>query len=246
MDRFSILSANFNKLAFIQQSIKSVLDQSFKNWEYIIIDDFSDDGSYEYLQTLKDDRIQVIRNTERKYCSSCYATALRSATGTICGILDADDTLVPEAIEKIVGLYKKFPVMDFIYTQHFWCDVALKNCRTGLSARPREKLSLADMAKKGIHCFSHWRTFRRALADKQELFPDGLRYSVDKSLGFNLEEVGRGGFYPERLYYYRYYKGNMSRVFAAEQKKTTLQLAKQHLRKRENLGIKIQPIVLLR
>jgi glycosyltransferase involved in cell wall biosynthesis len=246
MAKFSILSANYNKLPFIKQSVQSVLAQTHKNWEYIIVDDNSTDGSYEYLQSIQDERIKIIKNVERKYCSSCYSLALKKASGGICGILDSDDTLVPDAISKVMGMYKKHTEIDFIYTQHFWCDAELRKCRTGLSARPREKLSLAHMAKRGIHCFSHWRTFKRVLAEKQELFPDGLKYSVDKSLGFLLEEVGRGGFYPEHLYYYRYYPGNMSKVFAAEQKQTTLKLSKQHLKNRENLGIKVQPIVIVR
>ena len=139
--------------------------------------------------------------------------------------------------------YNSHPDIDFIYTQHFWCDKSMNKIRTGLSSPPKKKKSLAEMANSGRHCFSHWRTFRLSLADKGIIFPEGLEVSVDKNMGFILEELGKGGFLPKKVYFYRYYRGNMSLLQGSRQKVTTKALSKQRIARRQVEGIKVYPVV---
>ncbi len=241
--KISILTACFNKAKYIMPCINSILDQSYPNWELIVVDDCSTDNSWEILKKIKDNRITILRNEKRVFCSSSYARALDCATGDVVGIVDGDDMLTKKAAEMIIKRYQRHPEIDHIYTQFHWCDKHLKKCRTGLSALPKTGKSLADMVLAGRHCYSHWRTFRRKLAAKGTLFPKGLEVSVDKNLGFTLEEFGRGAFLPKKLYFYRYYHGNMSLVKPEQQKETTLALARAHRRKRKELNIRVFPII---
>lgn len=243
MCKFSILTACHNKHKFIKECVASVQGQDDSDWEHIIIDDCSTDGSYEYLSGIKDKRVKVFRNKDRMYCSSTYAKALKHATGEVCGILDGDDALRPKAIRVVKERYLSHPKLGFIYTQHFWCNVNLSKSRTGLSRCPKKKQSLAEAAKAGRHCFSHWRTFRTGLREKGVLFPEGLKVSVDKNLGFALEEIAQGAFLPKKLYFYRYYKGNMSLVQGGIQKATTRQLAAERLKYRKKEGILTYPVI---
>lgn len=231
MSKFSILTACHNDYRFIKQCANSILGQSYDNMEWIVVDDCSDDGSWEYLSSIDDSRVKVMRNASRMHCSSTYDVALKNSTGDICGIVDGDDALVDNAINKIVKKYRRNPSLGYIYTQHYWCDKKLKERRRGLSSFPG-KLSFAELAKKGRHCFSHWRTFRSKLASKVTLFPEGLRFAVDKNMGFVLQSIAKGGFYDEPLYRYRYYKGNMSLTNARDQKRVWMSLAQKYARKR--------------
>lgn len=243
MSKFTILVACYNKQKFIKECVSSVFDQTYSDWECVIVDDCSTDGSYEYLQTLTDPRFKVIRNESRRFCSSTYAEALKHATGDICGILDGDDALSKKAMSVVAKRYDLHPDIDFIYTQHFWCDKSLQNKRAGLSSAPKGGRSLAQMVNTGRHCFSHWRTFRLSLADKGVIFPEGLEVSVDKNMGFALEELGRGAFLPKKVYFYRYYRGNMSLVQGGRQKRTAKDMAKQRLCRRQANDIKVHPII---
>ncbi len=240
--KFTILTACYNKQKFIKQCIDNVTAQKYDNWELIVVDDCSTDGSFDILSTYQDGRIKIIQNSERKLCSSTYAEALKHATGDICGILDGDDVLDEKAMSVVAKRYRDHPKIDFVYTQHHWCDVNLNVQRSGLSARPRKRKSLAQMAKAGRHCFSHWRTFRLKLARKGIIFPEGLEVSVDKNMGFALEELGRGAFLAKRLYYYRYYRGNMSLVQGGNQKSTTKAMAIERIRLRSEKGITVYPV----
>lgn len=242
--KVSILTACFNNANFLDDCIKSVISQSYGDFEWIIVDDCSSDGSIDRLHSIKDKRVKVLRNTKRSFCSSSYAIALRHSTGSICGILDADDMLVNSAIKTIVELYTKYSNIGYIYTQHHWCDRNMKIIRKGLSSMPIKRMSFVESAllsKK--HCFSHWRTFRKCLSEKSVIFPEGLSYAVDKNMGFVLEEISSGGFYNHCLYYYRYHKANMSLKFPGKQKETWVSLAKQFREKRNKQALKIYPVI---
>ena len=223
--------------------VNSIIQQTYPDWEMIVVDDCSSDQSWNLLKEVRDKRVRILRNEKRIYCSSTYARALEEATGDIVGIVDGDDVLAKKAMEVILKRYRRHPEIDHIYTQFHWCNKHLKKSRTGLSALPKKGKSLADMVLAGRHCYSHWRTFRRHLASKGTLFPEGLEVSVDKNLGFVLEELGRGAFLPKKLYFYRYYNGNMSLVQPEQQKETTIKLAKKHRKKRKKSNIKVFPII---
>lgn len=210
--KFSILTATYRTEKYIKEAIDSVLKQTYADWEMIILNDCSDDKSHEIAQecAVGNDKIRVYKNEKRMHCADTYQKLLELSTGDICGVLDGDDTLVPNAIERIVGLYEKYPRLGFIYTQSWWCTGELVPKRKGLSRLP-ERGQLLFMGMRQKHCYSHWRTFRTALREKRKpLFEKGLKCSVDKSLGYVLEELAPGGFLDECLYNYRYHRENMS------------------------------------
>jgi len=244
--KISILTACRNKISFIKKCVQSVSAQQYNAWEHIIVDDCSTDGSFEYLSSITDPRVTVVRNDDRKYCSSSYAKILMLATGEICGILDGDDVLDPTAMNIIHKKYVNNPHIDYIYTQHNWCDKSLLVRRKGLSSAPKQGKSLAQSCLDGRHCFSHWRTFRTKLREKGIMFPEGLEVSVDKNMGFALEEMGRGAFLPKSLYYYRYYKGNMSLVQGRRQKADTLNMASKHIANRKQHNIMVYPVITIK
>lgn len=242
--KFSILTASSNNRRFLDQYFQSVLAQQHPDLEIIFVDDCSNDGSLEFARSISDPRLQVFSNDSKKYCSGTYAAALSHATGEACGIVDADDVLAVGAVEKIVQLYQKYPEVLYIYTQHHWCDENLTIQRKGVSGLP--KVSFAGSARRGGHAFSHWRTFLKKASDKAVLFPPGLRYSVDKKMGFVLEELGEGGFHPEPLYYYRYYHGNMSLTASKEQRVNTMSMAIEHEKKRKHRKARNYPVRVVR
>lgn len=241
--KFSILTACYNNKRFLPTLVKSVFSQSSSDWEWIIVDDASSDGSWDVLKEIKHKNVKLFRNEKRMYCSSTYARSLRESTGVYCGVLDADDALAPHAVKTILRKYKEHTGVAYIYTQHSWCDTGLRRLKSGLSSAPPDGLTMAEAASMNKHCFSHWRTFRRSVvSDVDFLFRPGLQFAVDKAMGFSLEELGVGAFLPKELYKYRYYKGNMSLTCANEQRKTWRSLAQEYLDRRRKDGIKAFPI----
>jgi len=237
MANFSILTACYNNKQFLKEYFNSVLSQG-DDVEIVFVDDCSTDGSWEFANQYRSDpRVKLFRNDKRLYCSSSYKRALLESTSPICGVVDADDALVKKAVKIISRVYSSYPHVGYIYTQHWWCNNNLKLLRQGISSRPKRK-SFAELAPK--HYFSHWRTFRKITVLNYNVFPDGLKYAVDKYLGFVLETISLGGFYPVCLYKYRYHKGNMSLTSAKKQKMSCIAMSKSFLSKKHYSVIKVQ------
>lgn len=204
--KFSVLMACYNCEPWVKDAIKSVIRQTYFDWELLILNDKSTDNSMSVIKKFCDGKkIRLIENSERLYCGGAYNLLSFEATGDFCGVLDADDALGKKAIEKIIKAYKT-TAADFIWTQFWLCDKNLKILKKGFSKPPENGKSLIDVR----HAFSHWRTFKTSMREKCQIFKPGLKAAVDKWMGYALEEVGQGVFYNEVLYYYRQRAGGLS------------------------------------
>lgn len=224
MSKFSILCTTRNCENYISSTIRSVLAQTYDNWELIIADDCSEDKTVDIISSFMDKRIILVKNNTRLYCGANYNQILQMATGEYCGVLDGDDLLVPHSISTVFRSYQKNPDIDFIWTKHRWCNGEMSRGKNGISSNPIKK-TIFDSEKNFKHIYSHWRTFKTILRDKGKLFKD-MKCTVDKELGYTLEELGFGGFLPVELYLYRYHKNNMSHH--SNQKEVWAKVRKRH------------------
>ena len=205
--KFTILCACRNCGPWLKHTIKSVVNQTYKDWEMLILDDKSTDNSQSIVNSFsnKDKRIKLILNESRLHCGGAYNKLVQEASGTICGVLDADDALDPKAMQKVIRAYENSSA-DFLWTQFWLCDSKLRKLKKGFSKAPKTGKSLLEVK----HAFSHWRTFKTEMRDKCQVFKPGLKAAVDKWMGYALEEVGQGVFYNKPLYYYRQRVGGLS------------------------------------
>lgn len=101
-DLISIITPCYNSEAFIQATIVSVQNQTYTNWEMIIVDDVSSDNSINLIKKFssKDSRIQCIQLKENSGAAVCRNTAIEKAKGKYIAFLDSDDLWLPEKLEK--------------------------------------------------------------------------------------------------------------------------------------------------
>ncbi len=110
----SIIMPSYNTGAFIIKTIQSVLNQSYENWELIIVDDCSTDNTDEVvLPYLNDQRIRYIKNEKNCGAAVSRNRALREAKGKWIAFLDSDDLWVPEKLEKQIHFME---VHDYAFT----------------------------------------------------------------------------------------------------------------------------------
>lgn len=98
----SIVMPNYNKGSFIQEAIESVLNQSYKNWELIIVDNGSTDISHKIINKYRneDRRIKYFECQSLKNPGAVRNKGLSHATGDFLAFLDSDDLWLPEKLEK--------------------------------------------------------------------------------------------------------------------------------------------------
>lgn len=104
----SIITPVFNGRAVLPKAVASVQAQSCGDWEWIIIDDGSTDSTSDYLATLKDPRIKVIRQANSGV-SSARNAGLDVASGKFLTFLDADDALSEESLETRIRYFNLYP-----------------------------------------------------------------------------------------------------------------------------------------
>ncbi len=102
----SIIMPSWNTGRFIAESINSVINQTYANWELLIVDDCSTDNTDEVVASFKDDRIRYFKNEKNQGAALTRNKALREAQGEWIAFLDSDDLWRPEKLEKMLAFMK--------------------------------------------------------------------------------------------------------------------------------------------
>jgi glycosyltransferase involved in cell wall biosynthesis len=116
MKPISIILPVYNGLQYLEASVTSVLRQSYPNFELLILDDFSDDGSLEYLQALKDDRIQLFKNTTNNGLFFNLNFLIKRSDSPLIKLWSQDDIMYRNCIEQIIVFHKNHPQIGFSYS----------------------------------------------------------------------------------------------------------------------------------
>ena len=105
--KISVVTPTYNRLSFLQQALASVWAQTYSNYELIVVDDGSDDGTSEYLESLGD-RIKLIRQ-RRRGPSAARNAGVQQASGDYLAFLDSDDVWPPWTLDtyyELIRLHK--------------------------------------------------------------------------------------------------------------------------------------------
>lgn len=95
----SIIMPSWNTGAFISESIQSVINQTYKQWELVIVDDCSTDNSETVIASFRDERIKYYRNEKNSGAALTRNRAIQEAKGEWIAFLDSDDLWMPEKLE---------------------------------------------------------------------------------------------------------------------------------------------------
>ena len=105
----SIIIPLFNSETYIAEAIKSVLGQTWQNWELIIVDDGSTDRSSEMVQPfLKDERVRLYSKPNGG-AASARNLGIKKSNGNLIAFLDADDFWLPEKLENQITCFRQYP-----------------------------------------------------------------------------------------------------------------------------------------
>ncbi len=112
----SIIIPLYNRVNLVQKTLGSVMAQTYQHWEAVVVDDGSDDGSFEMVQQLaeKDERIRLLRrNRLPKGAPVCRNIGAEQAKGEYIIFLDSDDELADFCLRQRIQTIQKYPNPDF-------------------------------------------------------------------------------------------------------------------------------------
>lgn len=213
--KLSVVMATYNNATghVLQQAIDSVLQQSFSEFELIICDDASTDGTWIMLEQYvdRDSRIKIVRNSINRKAGYARNRAIELSSGEYIAIMDADDVLNPQRFERQIDFLDANLEYGFVgcYAQFFHNTVGDEDEVYRLSQKPLAEELLFSLPFIHASC-----VFRREVLEKvggYDIRP--VRFRVeDYDLLLRVYEAGyRGANIPEVLYYIRRDEGQYKR-----------------------------------
>lgn len=144
----SVITPSFNSLPYIAETFASLLSQTMPDWEWVVTDDFSDDGSYEYLISLadSDDRVRVFRQSDNFGAARARNNSIAHARGKFLAFLDSDDLWLPEKLAS--QLQYMGEQIDFCFTPYEVVDSENKKTLQIVDLNNTGVFTYEDMLKK--------------------------------------------------------------------------------------------------
>lgn len=120
----SVIMSVYNEERYVQEAIESVLAQTYRDFEFLVVDDCSTDKTTTILADLakKDARIHIMTNTTNLGLTKSLNLALKHAQGANIARMDADDIALPERFEKQVLFLENNPPISVVGTAYAWID----------------------------------------------------------------------------------------------------------------------------
>lgn len=229
----SIILPAFNARQYVALAIQSIIDQTYRNWELLICDDASSDGTY--LEIVKrfsaEGRIRLFRNTSNLKLLKTRNKLLDSATGTLITFQDADDYSDRFRLEKLVAEFGAKPHLGLVSSQIGYIDRGGKLLRA--SVKPLDYAStLSLIYSDNVIGGSNMMIKREALdsvGGKFRGYFDGLSYQ-DYDLSFLIAEKYECYNLPDVLYFYRQHGRSASKIISVERllaRQVVIHLAEQ-------------------
>ena len=140
---FSVVIPLYNKDAYITQTLNSVLNQTYQNFEIIVVNDCSTDNSISKVKAVHDNRIKIIEHSENKGLSASRNTGIKAATHPYIAFLDADDHWDSIYLETIGNLIKEYP-NEYVFATRY------RENFKGKKFEPKSKIPLSSKEKSLI------------------------------------------------------------------------------------------------
>jgi len=134
----SVCVPTYNRASTLSQTIRAVLEQTFSDWELIICDDASSDGTEQVVRAFGDSRIYYHRNEKNLGLYPNWNHCVELASGKYIAIYHDHDLYLPTILERSVALLEKYSMASFVHTALLLIDAA--NNPVGVDIRPFPEL----------------------------------------------------------------------------------------------------------
>ncbi len=206
----SIVMAAYNTRQFLDEAIESICAQTHADWEMIVVDDQSTDGTFERLQewSQKDPRIRVFQTLENSGPGAARDFALQQARGRYIAIMDGDDVAMPDRLKKQFLFLQTHPEAIAVGSQAECIDEKGRKIGTKDFPLEPEKLHRLMFRFMPIQLPSVM-IDRSKLPETFDWF-EGWPFSEDTLLFFKLVQYGYLANLPDYLLNYRQHSASVS------------------------------------
>lgn len=206
MPKLSVVLPVYNSEKYVKEAIDSIINQTFTDFELLLINDASTDGSLHVIEQYEDPRIRIINNEVNLKVVKSLNKGLSLARGEFIARMDADDVAHPRRFEKQLDYFNKHPEVDLCgsWVQTFGSESKILKAATEHEHIKARLLFLNPMFHPAI-------MFRRESFERHNLrYDEEFTNAEDYGLWVNAIDKIRFGNVPEILLKYRVHDTNVS------------------------------------
>lgn len=217
MPKVSVVMAVYNGEKYLKDAIESILDQTFRDFEFIIVDDGSTDKTLEILKEYerKDKRIKIIINKANIGLTKSLNKAIKEAKGEYIARQDDDDISLPERLKKQVEFLNRNEKIGIVGT--FYYEINKKGKIIGKKTFPCSDERLKKTLIKYNPFFHSSVLIRREVFSRVGLYDESFKRAQDYELWFRVANFYKLANIPEFLTKRRYLEEMISRKKENEQ-----------------------------
>jgi glycosyltransferase involved in cell wall biosynthesis len=226
----SVVIITYNRGDLIEESVRSVIEQTYQNWEIIIVDDGSEDETEEIIRSLGNPKIWYYKIHHCGLLGKIRNFGMRMATGKYIAFQDSDDLWLPGKLEAQIDLLKRFPEVAFVLTnssqfgQNAWPVPDYDSLYVG-------NLFLPILKERRFHFCGTSLLFKKDVLDSVGFLDEQIRMMRELHFFLRMSVTYPGVFTNERLVKVRRHGNNTSDSYRTEAHRTSIAMFTEFLDK---------------
>jgi glycosyltransferase involved in cell wall biosynthesis len=187
----SVILPVHNRADVLARAIQSVVDQRLADWQLIVVDDGSTDGSLAAAKRFGDERIKIVELKQNRGGNIARNEGIRAARAPLIAFLDSDDAYLPEKLERTVAIFEAKPQLDLLVDS--FVKVQPPGSRRGRVVRKNPVVDDRDTFRKALFTRQLWKatpaiTAKREAIVRAGMFDETLRRLQDFDLLIRISE----------------------------------------------------------
>jgi glycosyltransferase involved in cell wall biosynthesis len=205
----SVIIPTYNRARLIGQSIQSVLNQTYTNWELIIVDDGSSDDTESAIAQYNDSRIHYIRFSHSGILGKVRNSGMKIAKGDLIAFLDSDDLWRVDKLDFQLKLFEAYDI-DYTFSNGIHFGEAVKNQPPEFENLAVGNLFISLIVQHRFVIYLPSLLFRKRILDRTGMINESFESGGDIDFVYRIARVSKGAFANERLVSIRKHTRGMS------------------------------------
>ena len=207
----SVIIPTYNRAHLVGKAIKSVLNQTYQDFEIIVIDDGSTDNTEETVKSFNNFKIRYICHTNNQGVSVARNTGIRASRGKYIALLDSDDEWLPEKLDKQIKVLKsEFPEAGVVYSNVLYIDESGKNMKKLGNPKKVEGHIYEDLLVRNYVGTSSTLLVKKECFNRVGLFDGLLKAQNDWDMWIRIAKYYRFALIKIPLVKYRFHSNRIS------------------------------------
>jgi glycosyltransferase involved in cell wall biosynthesis len=198
----SIVTPSFNQAAYLEETIQSVLAQTYPKIEYILIDGGSQDGSLQIIKKYRNKLAYWVSEPDQGQ-TDAINKGFAKAHGEILAWINSDDTLLPNAVQEAVEYLANHPDVGLVYGDADYIDEGSRV----IGKFPAAQTDLARLRRGYVHIPQQASFFRKALWDRVGPLDASFFFAMDYDLWVRLAAISELKYVPRTWANFRLHAG---------------------------------------